>query len=85
VVKIGTPNTEARLMYLRSRNLELSEEEIQRWAEASKGFSLAHLKELIIGIVCLGGNLEDEIVRLKAMAQTPKSSDTGRGVGFQRD
>lgn len=82
IVKIGTPNFEARLMYLKSRNLELPDLELEEWADATEGFSIAHLKELIIGIVCLGGTMKDEVHRLKSMARTPKSDSTDRTLGF---
>lgn len=82
VVKIGMPNFEARVSYLKSRNLGLSDRTIEQWAEITDGFSIAHLKEVIVGVMCYGNDLEEQVKRLKAMAKTPKSSDMDKRMGF---
>jgi energy-coupling factor transporter ATP-binding protein EcfA2 len=81
VVKIGMPSAEARLMYLKARGVE---GDLDRWVEMSKDFSIAHLKELVIGVCVFGNDLDEEIARLRAMAKTPKSDDPKGSVGFNR-
>lgn len=82
IVKIGMPNAAARKMYIESRKLELSNEKIDEWVELTENFSIAHIKELIIGVCCFGNDLKSEVLRLKAMATKPKSSSGERPVGF---
>jgi hypothetical protein len=82
VVKIGMPSPEARAFYLQQRNLDLSEGDLDRWVSATDGFSIAHVKELIVGVKCFGNSFDDEIKRLRAMARPPKSgSDREAGFG----
>lgn len=83
VVKIGLPSFEARLTYIRSRLTELSDKEIQHWADITKDFSIAHIKELIVSVCCFGNKIEDATARLRKMKHHPKSSD-GETVGFTR-
>lgn len=86
IVKIGMPNPQARRMYLESRNVDFEEGEVDLWVKETEGFSIAHLKELVVGVKCFGNSAEDEINRLKKMAYTPKSGDAEnkKGVGFGR-
>lgn len=70
VIEIGTPGAEARKLYLKSRNL------MPRWPESfidelvskTQGFSIAHLKELLVGVCCLKKEIDAEVDRLKKMA-----------------
>lgn len=81
IVKIGMPNAAARKMYIDSRKLGLPDAEIDKWVELTDAFSIAHIKELIIGVCCFGNNLDNEVLRLRAMATKPKSAGE-KAVGF---
>jgi Cdc6-like AAA superfamily ATPase len=83
VIKIGTPSAEARRAYLLSRKLSLTEEELETWVKETKDFSVAHIKELIVGVFCYGNLFENDIKRLRAMAKTPKN-DNENPTGFNR-
>lgn len=83
VVKIGMPNEAARKAYLVSRELNLSDTEMKKWVEATKDFSIAHIKELIVGVYCYGNDFTKEVERLKSMAKKPKSDSEGE-TGFRR-
>ena len=72
VVYIGMPSLEARRLYLESRKV-IPEADLDRWADKTEGLSIAHLKELLVGVYIFGGDLEDEIKRLKDMDKTPNS------------
>jgi len=54
IIKIGMPTAAAREFYLINKNPRLESEphELDEWVEYSKGFSVAHLKELIISVEC---------------------------------
>ncbi len=64
VVEIKLPNTEARYQYLRQVGVESSEARVI--AERTNGMSMAHVKEAVVGTVCLGQDLDSVIKRLEA-------------------
>ncbi len=76
---IGMPNAEARAMYLGRKNKRLVDnpEELSQWVKESDGFSIAHLKELIVSVEVFEVTLNHAIKRLKKMMDhPPKSTDT---------
>ncbi len=79
VVEIGMPNPAARYLYLKSRNIE--EEAIDEWVNVSEGFSIAHLKELIIGVKIFKEKLTTVAERLRSMSKSVTSSKKA-SVGF---
>lgn len=80
VVKIGMPSAEARTVYLKSRGIP--EEDVAKIVAQSEGMSVAHLKEIIVSVYCLGDAMSDVVERLKKMAKAPKSSGAEGPVGF---
>ena len=75
VTYIGMPSTEARKMYFQSKEPELETDELEHWVRSTKGFSIAHLKELIIGVKCLKQPVDEVIERLAAMHERRPTSD----------
>lgn len=85
VIKIGMPTAEARAVYIRSRlnEAELSEIELHRWTNDTHEFSVAHIKELIVAVYCLGRGYDETLKRLHAMARRkPTSVRDGREIGL---
>lgn len=90
VVKIGMPGWEAREAYFRNRfegkDLEwYSDDEVEKWVRASKGFSVAHMREMIISVCCLGQSLQEVVDRLEKMHERKPTSERdpdGPQVGF---
>lgn len=81
--KIGMPSPDARRVYLKTKEPSLNDIELKRWVDASDGYSIAHLKEMIIAIKCFGQSLEAVRERLDAMREQPISSaDDRRRVGM---
>jgi hypothetical protein len=77
------PNYEARLLYLKSRNIGVDDCELKHWAKLSEGLSIAHLKEVVISVMCYEVQVDVAIKRMKGMARIPKSSDSiMKSVGF---
>jgi hypothetical protein len=74
VLQINTPNTASRKLYLKSRELDLTESQYDKWAEDTQGFSVAHLKELIISVYCYDQKYEDALGRIKDMFKSAKSN-----------
>lgn len=90
IVRIGMPGWEAREAYFKHRfegqDLDwYTPEELERWTRLSKGFSVAHMREMIISVCCLGQSLEDVVERLEKMHERQPTSErdsTGPAVGF---
>lgn len=83
---IDMPSTAQRAYFIRLKASGLKPEEIREWAQATKGLSIAHLRELIVAVQCLGQPLDDVVARLKKMHETlPKSKDTSdkKQLGFR--
>ncbi|MHB8407844.1 MAG: AAA family ATPase [Acidiferrobacterales bacterium] len=82
IVKIGMPSQAARKLYLESRNLGLPDQELDKWASMTSDFSLAHLKEVVVGVMCFGDDVESVVDRLKSMKKKPTSDEGDGAVGF---
>lgn len=82
---IGMPNADSRRVYLRSREESLAGEELEYWVARSQGFSVAHLKEMVVANRCLGQPIDTVIERLSEMHERRPTSDDSEGklrVGF---
>lgn len=55
--------------------------EIDLWVEKTDGYSVAHMKELIIAVECFGRPIDEAVRRLNAMIKM-KSSDSDGNIGF---
>lgn len=81
VIKIGMPSRDARELYLSSYLKK--PEAVQEIADQTNGFSLDHLKALILGVYFEGRSLDDEIKRLKSLFKPPKDDNNeGGGLGI---
>lgn len=82
---IGMPTAAARRRYLEVKEPGLTPDELNEWVRRSDGFSIAHLKELIIAVRCFGQPLPEVVERLEEMHERPpRSTDhrTSSGFGF---
>lgn len=85
VWKIGMPEERLRREYLKSKEPDLTPDELEFWVTKTEGYSIAHLKELIIAVKCLGQDIDDVLNRLDRFAPAPKSGDaesTNDNFGF---
>ena len=83
VLRIDPPDSEARRAYLAAK-LGADDAEVERWAEATKGLSLAALAEAVISVRCLGRGLEETVDLLRRMSRGRASSrESIPGAGFQ--
>lgn len=89
VKKIGMPSPEARDLYLAHKNPRLDTDKQMReeWVELTRGFSIAHLKELIVSVEVFEIPLEEAISRLRKMMDVDITSDDNedRRFGFTGD
>lgn len=96
---VDTPNEKARERYLRhiTRQEPVSQDQLARWVKDTPKFSIAHLRELVVAVHCLGQDYQEVLSRLKEMQKPVKElkdfpggggggfSDQGqdRGQGFE--
>lgn len=92
--KIDHPNEESRRIYFehliggKERVKELNID-INRWVKDTKGFSIAHLKELFVAVVILEDDYEQSVKTLKNMKEEINPRDyedkPNRSVGFLKN
>lgn len=82
--EIGMPTDAARRTYLEKKVPELKPHGISEYVNMSKGYSIAHLRELIILTRCFDVPLEVAAKRLDESRHKKHSSDntTGKVIGF---
>lgn len=82
---IDMPSAAQRAFFIRLKAEGLKPEEIKHWVAQTKGLSIAHLRELIVAVQCLGQPLEEVVARLQKMHESmPVSKDSGKknNLGF---
>lgn len=85
IMQIGMPSEAARKVYFRAKESSLSDSDLERWVRLTKGYSIAHLREVIIAIKCFGQSEEDVFERLDAMRDAIQVNEYGEArqrVGF---
>lgn len=83
---VGMPTAAARRVYLVAKEPSLEGTELDAWVDASDGFSIAHLKEMIVAIRCFEQPFEAVVERLQQMRERRPNSahdPDRRGFGFQ--
>lgn len=77
LVYIGMPNDKAREIYLSKKNPRLEKDpvELKKWVDATKDWSIAHMRELIVGVECLNNDFAAVIKRLKEMNEIKPNSE----------
>lgn len=75
-IKIGMPSAESRRVYLRKTMGDVPLlADLQQWVADTEGLSIAHLRELVVAVVCLEQPYEEVIERLRSMEIRPKEID----------
>lgn len=91
---IGTPTKSHRKLYIKTKSRTLKTKEINKMAKDTSGWTLAHIKELILSTEVFGLKYDDTLSRLETMRKKMESSsdynkemrgkkDVG-GFGFNR-
>lgn len=74
---VGMPSDDARKVYLeQATNNGIDTIQLALWVKDTSGMSIAHLRELVAAVYCLGQPYEEVVSRLKDMA-TPSKADEG--------
>jgi ATPase family associated with various cellular activities (AAA) len=83
---IRAPSAQVRRAYLEKRLPDLPTAELESWIELSEEFSIAHLKELILAVRCLGADVSETAGRLRSGLKPRHTSENFRRsrLGFSR-
>lgn len=65
--EIGMPSKTSRMAFIKSKLPQLEANELEKWSDDTAGFSMAHIKELVISVTCLDLQYSDALARLKGM------------------
>jgi hypothetical protein len=73
-ILVGMPNPPAREKYLRhiTRHENMPDKMLAHWVKKTDGFSVAHLRELVIAVFCLDQSFEEVLERLSKMQFQPR-------------
>lgn len=82
VIHIGFPNAAIRTVYFKQK-LNITDEEIDTWVNATEDFSFAAMAELVISVKCLEHGFEESIEVLRGILKdTPKTDEFTKKMGF---
>lgn len=70
---IGMPDEAARAVYLRAKAPALVNGQLEQFVTASAGFSIAHLKELVVLTQCFAYPLHEAATRISKMKVKPNA------------
>lgn len=73
-ILVDMPNERAREKYLRHicKTESMPDDELLDWVERTEGFSVAHLRELVVAVFCLRQPFAEVLERLSKMQYQPK-------------
>lgn len=88
ITLVGMPLPEARAAYFAAKAPEVPEPRREQWVIASDGWSIAHLRELVVAHLVLGEDDKVVIERLTGMREQLPRSEDGKGsstFGFHNE
>lgn len=89
VQKIGMPDADARRMYLKNALKDKTDDEIEDIVTKTENSSIAHLKELVVSMVCFGRSLDSILERFEEMGEIPAADEAEpkprEQIGFNRN
>lgn len=77
ITYFGMPSSLARETYFKAKDTMLAADasECARWVKKSAGFSVAHLREMLVAVRCLDQDLDHVVARLEEMHERKPTSD----------
>lgn len=82
---IGMPNAASRELFFKTKDPTITKKELKFFVESTSGFSIAHLREMVVLTRAFGRDPELAIARLEAMTKRHPTSDDDPGkkkIGF---
>lgn len=80
VILVRMPNESVRRLYFKEK-LNIENDELDIWVEATEDFSFAAMAELVISVKCLGHDFEFAVERIKDIMDVEKHSRDYKGSG----
>jgi SpoVK/Ycf46/Vps4 family AAA+-type ATPase len=79
--EIGLPDDDVRRVYIQSKikKDDLERIDLDHWVNETKGFSISHIKELIISVIIFGNDLEESLSLMRQFIDI-KSLKTKQGA-----
>jgi hypothetical protein len=87
VYEVGYPDPAVRRYYFEKmiNGEDLGSVDMERWVEASKGFTFAHMRDMIVSVLILGNDFDEAVGHLQGMKNMPTSAKTKSGsMGFNK-
>jgi SpoVK/Ycf46/Vps4 family AAA+-type ATPase len=85
--EIGLPDDNVRRVYIQNKvkQEDLEKMDLEYWVEQTEGFSISHLKELIISVVIFGNDLEESLNLMREFVDTKnlKTKQGGKKIGLK--
>src|SRR5258706_359661 len=75
IMHVDMPSAAARRLYLKTKEPSLDSITLERWVKSTDGYSIAHLREVIIAIKCFGQPEKEVFARLNEMREQKIASD----------
>ena len=81
--ELGSPVADVRRKYILSKMKEedVKTQDIDQWVKKTEGYSLSHIKELIVSVCILNKDIDDVLSHFESMKQNRVTRTTGK-VGF---
>ena len=74
IAYVGCPSYEDRVLYLTKKSKSLSKPQIKGWAKETNGWTLAHLKELILAVEVFDLGYDETVERINKMRSKQQHS-----------
>lgn len=88
VYEVGYPDAAVRRYYFEKmiNGEDLPDVNMERWVEASKGFTFAHMRDMIVSVLILGNDFDEAVGHLQGMKNLPTSAKTksSGSMGFNK-
>lgn len=87
VYEVGYPDADVRRYYFNKmiNSDDLETVDMDNWVDKTKGFSFAHMRDVIVSVLILGNNFDETINHLQGMRNLPTSAKTKTGnMGFNK-
>jgi len=76
IISVGLPSNETRRVYLESKIYPDENIDVNQWVLATKGFTIDHIKDLVISVLCLDLPFEEAVDRIKGLTYDEDKENT---------
>lgn len=77
---VGFPSRNMRAIFIKHKVPDIDQTTLETWAEDTDGLSIAHIKELILSVLCLQQDYQETLSRLKSMKYVKRHKSSSIGL-----